>query len=250
MECRSRRPRAGYSPRACGHRSSSRLGCSRDCIRRPRSCRPAPDRAGRAGRGVGTGPSRREAARRRRGRGAHRNGSGLGGARHIDGAGRAHNRDLRTHRVDVAAARGRSTCATDIVMVRRAPYEARADSVMYREVLAELARAAGTSISTTPRTSSSKRRTPSARADAVLRGPARRSGRPGARTIGWRWPRRSWPAERRAAHRRCRGATRTRVPRLRIGRGRSRPRWWCGACTACARAPSPTPSGGNASCPR
>jgi hypothetical protein len=32
---------------------------------------------------------------------------------------------------------------TDIVVVRRAPYEARADSVMYREVLAEAARARG-----------------------------------------------------------------------------------------------------------
>ena len=30
---------------------------------------------------------------------------------------------------------------------------------------------------------------------------------------------------------------------FRIGRGRSRPRWSCGACTACVRATSPTPSG-------
>jgi len=32
---------------------------------------------------------------------------------------------------------------TDIALQRRAPYESRADSVMYREVLAELARARG-----------------------------------------------------------------------------------------------------------
>ena len=41
----------------------------------------------------------------------------------------------------------------DIAVLRRPPYEARADSVMYRQVLAEVAHArAGMSISTTPRT--------------------------------------------------------------------------------------------------
>ena len=43
---------------------------------------------------------------------------------------------------------------------------------------------------------------------------------------------------------------RARGSPLRTGRGRSRPRWWCGACSGRAPAPCPTPSGAPASCPR
>ena len=87
----------------------------------------------------------------------------------------------------------------DIAVQRRAPYEARADAIMYRQELAELAHARGWEVHALRREGSGR----SGGQDAGRAGPTRscrdlgqRSGRPGRRTIGSRSPRRSWPAER------------------------------------------------------
>ena len=71
----------------------------------------------------------------------------------------------------------------DIAVQRRAPYESHADSVMYRQVLAELAaHAAGMSTCSTPRTSRPRRSSILAdRADDVLHGPRARLGPPWAK---------------------------------------------------------------------
>ncbi len=68
----------------------------------------------------------------------------------------------------------------DIAIVRRAPYEARADSVMYREVLAELARARGWEVHVFDANDVEREaaRVLGARADEVLRGPRATLGPP------------------------------------------------------------------------
>ena len=69
---------------------------------------------------------------------------------------------------------------TDIVVVRRVPYEARADSVMYREVLAELARARGWDVHLYDAKDVERQAASvlGARADEVLRGPRATLGPP------------------------------------------------------------------------
>jgi hypothetical protein len=68
----------------------------------------------------------------------------------------------------------------DIAVVRRAPYEARADSVMYREVLAELARARGWEVHVYDAKDVEREAAVvlGARADAVLRDPRATLGPP------------------------------------------------------------------------
>jgi hypothetical protein len=69
---------------------------------------------------------------------------------------------------------------TDIAVQRRVPYESRADSIMYREVLAELGRARGWEISLyVPKdVESQAARLLGPRADEVLHGPRRTLGPP------------------------------------------------------------------------
>jgi hypothetical protein len=69
---------------------------------------------------------------------------------------------------------------TDISVQRRVPYESRADSVMYRQVLAELGRARGWSIHfyEAKDVEAEAVRVLGARADAVLRGPRATLGPP------------------------------------------------------------------------
>ena len=85
----------------------------------------------------------------------------------------------------------------EIVVQRRTPYEAQADSIMYREVWPMLgAFEAGTSTSSTPGTS--RGRLPPSLAPEPTRCSTGRGpcwGRPGPRTIGSRSPPPSWPAE-------------------------------------------------------
>jgi hypothetical protein len=71
----------------------------------------------------------------------------------------------------------------DISVVRRPPYESRADSVMYRQVLAELALARGWDIHVyDARTVESQAtRVLGERADAMLRGPRATLGPPWAK---------------------------------------------------------------------
>lgn len=68
----------------------------------------------------------------------------------------------------------------DIVVLRRAPYESRADSVMYRHVLAELARARGWDVHLYDAKDVESRAASvlGARADEVLRGPRATLGPP------------------------------------------------------------------------
>ena len=85
----------------------------------------------------------------------------------------------------------------DIAVQRRAPYEARADAIMYRQELSELAHARGWDVHLYDAKEWSVKRSacwPSGptRSCRVL---GQRWGRPGRRTIGSRSPRRSWPAE-------------------------------------------------------
>jgi hypothetical protein len=70
----------------------------------------------------------------------------------------------------------------DIAVQRRAPYEARADSVMYRQVLADCARARGWDIHLfdAKTVESEARNLLGDRADAVLRGPRTTLGPPWA----------------------------------------------------------------------
>ena len=84
----------------------------------------------------------------------------------------------------------------DIAVQRRVPYEARADSVMYRQVLAEAAHArAGKSTSSTPRTWRPGRRACwRSRPTRSCSGPGRRWVHPGPRTTGSRSRPRSSPA--------------------------------------------------------
>jgi hypothetical protein len=69
---------------------------------------------------------------------------------------------------------------TDIALLRRAPYEARADAVMYRQVLSELATARGWTVHLydAQRVVAEASRLLAARAEAVLQGPRARLGPP------------------------------------------------------------------------
>jgi hypothetical protein len=69
---------------------------------------------------------------------------------------------------------------TDIAVLRRVPYEARADSVMYREILAEVARARGWAVLFFEAKDVETRaaRILGTRADEVLRGPRATLGSP------------------------------------------------------------------------
>jgi hypothetical protein len=71
----------------------------------------------------------------------------------------------------------------DIAVQRRVPYEARADSVMYRQVLAELARARGWEVHVydAKDVEAQAARILGPRADEVLRGPRARLGPPWAK---------------------------------------------------------------------
>jgi hypothetical protein len=84
----------------------------------------------------------------------------------------------------------------DIAVQLRPPYEARADAIMYRRLLADLARARGwRSMATTP--SASRRRRPTCSATAPTmscEARGRRSARRGRRITGRPSPRRSSPA--------------------------------------------------------
>ena len=93
----------------------------------------------------------------------------------------------------------------DIAVQRRVPYEARADSVMYRQVLAEVAQARGWAVvvydaaTVEARGGEPPRRAGPGRAPRSAEGC---SGRRGARTSGWRSPRPSWRRTIRARSRR------------------------------------------------
>jgi hypothetical protein len=69
---------------------------------------------------------------------------------------------------------------TDIALQRRAPYESRADSIMYRQVLAELARARGWAVHLydAPAVVDQAVHVLGERADEVLRGPRAALGPP------------------------------------------------------------------------
>ena len=69
---------------------------------------------------------------------------------------------------------------TDIAVQRRAPYESRADSIMYRQVLAELARARGWAVHLYDAKDVEGRAVDvlGERADEVLRGPRATLGPP------------------------------------------------------------------------
>jgi len=128
--------------RARGNRRSSRLGGRRDRRRRPRRRRSPPDRARRAGRVGGADPLPARAPRRRRHRGARRHGAGVGDPGVLGGAGRPRRGAARARRLALAA-----------VLAARLPGRHRRPAPravrgpggrdMYRELLAELARARG-----------------------------------------------------------------------------------------------------------
>ena len=115
----------------------------------------------------------------------------------------------------------------DIAVQRRVPYESRADSVMYRQVLAELAHDRGWDVHlfNAKDVEAEAVRILGERADEVLHGPGRRWDRRGRRTIGWRWrPRSSPPADSHSAWgRRGRRAAPRPGARSRRGSG-ARPR--------------------------
>jgi hypothetical protein len=84
----------------------------------------------------------------------------------------------------------------DIAVRRRAPYEARADAIMYRQLLAELAHARGWEVHCydAKHVEAQAADLLGKRADEILRGPGQCSARPGRRTTGWHSLRQSWPA--------------------------------------------------------
>ncbi len=86
---------------------------------------------------------------------------------------------------------------SDIATQRRVPYESRADSVMYCQVLAELARERGWVVH--PYNAKRSRTKPSAswvrEQRKCFRVRGRNWGHHGRRTIEWRSQRRSWPAD-------------------------------------------------------
>ena len=157
----------------CWHRRSSRLGRRRDRVRRSRGRRPAADRAGRARRDGGADPLRERPPRRRRDGRARRRGTGSVAPGERGGARRARGRAARARRLDLAPA-WPADFPDDIAVQRRSPYEARADAIMYRQVLAELAHARGWEVHFYDAKTSSTRRPPARRAGR--RRPARPPG--------------------------------------------------------------------------
>jgi hypothetical protein len=84
----------------------------------------------------------------------------------------------------------------DIAVQCRAPYEARADAIMYRQELSELAHARGWQVHLYHACCCDQAAgTLAEPVGEVLQAHARRWGHPGQETIGSRSPRRSWPAE-------------------------------------------------------
>ena len=129
------------SRRACGHCGPSRLGRCGHGEPRPRGRRPAADRADRAGRLAGADPLRECAAGCRR---HHRSGGGRAGV--VVGRRRPRLTTSRprwpSRSFDLAPGLA-ADFPEDIAVQRRVPYEARADAIMYRQELAELAHARG-----------------------------------------------------------------------------------------------------------
>ena len=83
----------------------------------------------------------------------------------------------------------------DIAVQRRSPYEARADAIMYRQELSELAHARGWEVHLYD-AKAVEGQAPACWPAGPTRscvGPGQRWGHPGPRTIGWRSPRRSSP---------------------------------------------------------
>ena len=94
----------------------------------------------------------------------------------------------------------------DIAVQRRAPYEARADAIMYRQELAELAHARGWDVHLYDAKAvidQALSRWVSAPPLMSCRDLGHGWEHPGPRIIGSRSPRRSWPAERVADPRPC-----------------------------------------------
>ena len=87
---------------APGRRPPSRLGRGHHGIRRPRGRGPPEDRADRTRDAGSTDPSRGEASRRRRRRGAGGDGAIVGRPGHVSCAGRAGEVTAPAHRLDVA----------------------------------------------------------------------------------------------------------------------------------------------------
>ena len=173
------------------------LGGRRDRARRPQGGRPAPDRPGRTG--VCPAPIHYESSR-------------------LDLAATAELvAEVRSSVVRATASAFDDLSAADAVPIgsiflralpadfpddiavqRRTPYEARADVVMYRTLLAEVARGRGWDVR-----SYDAKRVEARRPTGWVTGPTRRSaargrrsGRPGRRTIASHSRRRSWVTER------------------------------------------------------
>ena len=85
----------------------------------------------------------------------------------------------------------------DIAIQRRVPYEARADAIMYRQELSELAQARDWEVHLYDAKAVVGQAAGllAERTDEVLQGPRATMGHPGPRTTGSRSPRRSWPAD-------------------------------------------------------
>ena len=100
----------------------------------------------------------------------------------------------------------------DIAVQRRAPYESRADAIMYRQELSELAHARDWEIHLYDAKAVEGQAAAmlGERAGEVRTDRALPLGHRGPRTIGSRWPRRSWPAEPVTRRRRRRAAGRSR----------------------------------------
>ena len=177
-----RSPRAVTSGgHAAGHRPSLGWAVAVTALRRPPGRGPPADRADRARHADGRAdpPPRGQAARRRCHRGAGRAGASVGGPGGVGVTGPARRRSARPI-VSMSLRAWPRDFPTDIATQRRAPYESRADSVMYRQVLAgSHARTAGRSTCTTPRMWRTGRSPSSASGPtrcSAARG--RRSGRP------------------------------------------------------------------------
>lgn len=197
-------------PHAHRHRPPLRLGGRRDGGGRSPGRRPSPDRVDRARPAGGTDPSRgsrlsspsdRGTARRRRPCISGGGSAGVCKPSHVGCAGR--DRDGRAPPVNSSALRAwPDDFPDDIARQRRVPYESRADSVMYLEVLAEQARARGWAVAffDAKNVEAEATRLLGDRAHAVLHGPREMLGPPCAKD-GWRWPRRSSPSDRPAGRR-------------------------------------------------
>ena len=114
----------------------------------------------------------------------------------------------------------------DIAVQCRAPYEARADAIMYRQVLSELARARDWEVHFYDAKAVEGQAVTilGERADEVLHGPRATLGRPGRRTIESRSPRRSLAADVTSPSRRTRESDAPCVPGTRRTADRPPPR--------------------------